>query len=82
MNSNDKAFLEKFWVEGSSILVGLENFGATVFSIMERLGGIPLSIKKRPNLHPSVPSTKFFILPIKDLPLSNVRNVTLIKSKK
>ena len=37
MNSNDKAFLETFWVEESRILIGLENFGATVFSITGRL---------------------------------------------
>ena len=31
---NDKAFLEKFHVKESSILIGLENFGATESLIM------------------------------------------------
>ena len=58
MNSNDKAFLEKFWVEGSSILVGLENFGATVFSIMDRLGGIPYQSKNdQISTHQSLPQS-------------------------
>ena len=52
MNSNDKAFLEKFSVKESSILIGLENFVAKVFSIMDRLGWHPPSIKRWPNLHP------------------------------
>ena len=38
MNSSDKAILEKFFVKESRILIGLENFGATVFSIMGGLG--------------------------------------------
>ena len=35
---NDKAFLEKFRVKESSILIGLENFGATEFLIIGWLG--------------------------------------------
>ena len=64
MNSNDKAFLEKFSVKESSILIGLENFVAKVFSIMGRLGWHPPSIKRWPNLHPSEPPPPdFYILP-------------------
>ena len=47
MNSENKAFLEKFCVNESSILIDLENFEATAFSIMDRLGWyFPPSIKK------------------------------------
>ena len=35
---NGKAFLEKFPVKDSSILIGLENFGATEFLIIGWLG--------------------------------------------
>ena len=38
MNLKGKAFLLKFHVKESSILIGLENFGATEFSIMGWLG--------------------------------------------
>ena len=38
MNLKDKAFLGKFPVKESSILIGLENFGATEFLIMGWLG--------------------------------------------
>ena len=34
MTLKDKAFLDKFRVEESSIQIGLENFGATEFPIM------------------------------------------------
>ena len=64
----DSDWLRKFW-------------GHSVFHYGQIGGGTTLSIKKRPNVHSSVPSTKFYILPIKALPLPNVRNVTLIKSK-
>ena len=37
MNSKDKAFLQKYFVKESSIVISLENFGATEFSIMDRL---------------------------------------------
>ena len=37
MNLKDKAFLEKFCVKESSILIGRENFGATQFPIMGQL---------------------------------------------
>ena len=38
MNLKDKAYLKKFHVKESSILIGLENFGATEFFIMGWLG--------------------------------------------
>ena len=38
MNLKGKAFLEKFCVKESSILISLENFGATEFPIMGWLG--------------------------------------------
>ena len=38
MNSKDKPFQEKFSLKESSILIGLEHFGATEFSIMDDLG--------------------------------------------
>ena len=53
MNSNEKAFLEKFCVKQSSNLIGLENVGAAGFTIATVV--LPLSLKKEPNLHPSEP---------------------------
>ena len=37
INLKDKAFLEKFFVKESSILIGVENLGATEFPIMSWL---------------------------------------------
>ena len=68
MNLKDKAFLEKLRIKESSILIGLENFGATV-SHYGLIGVVlPPSINKWPNLHPSESSQpNFYILPIKAL---------------
>ena len=38
MNLKDKTFLENFRVKEPSILIGLENFGATDFPIMGWMG--------------------------------------------
>ena len=45
-NSNGRAFLEKFFIKESSILIGLENFGVMVFSIMGGLGWYSLHHSK------------------------------------
>ena len=52
MKSKDKAFLEKFRVKESNILISLENFVATVFSTMFGVWVgvvLPPSVKKWPN---------------------------------
>ena len=46
MTLKDKAFLDKFRVEESSIQIGLENFGATEFPIMGWLGWYSLHQSK------------------------------------
>ena len=54
MNSKNKAFLEKFSVKEKSNLTGLENFGATWFSIVGELGvALFLVVKKWPDLVPT-----------------------------
>ena len=56
MNSKDKAFLEKFCVNESSNLTGLENFWAAGFSITARFGGTPtISHHTPPKLPPPPP---------------------------
>ena len=54
MNAKIKAFLEKFPVKESS----LENFGATVFSIIGGLGSPPIYQKMAKSPPIKVPSTK------------------------
>ena len=41
MNLKDKAFLEKFPIKESSILIGVGNFGATLFPITSWLDWYP-----------------------------------------
>ena len=54
MHSKNKAFLEKFSVREKSNLTGLENFGATGFSIVGELGvALFLVVKKWPDLVPT-----------------------------
>ena len=60
MNSNDQAILEKFLVKESSILIGLENFGVTVFSTTDGLGWYsPINQKMTKSPPIRVPSTTF-----------------------
>ena len=59
-NSNDKAILEKSFVKESRILIGSENFRATVFFIMGRLGWYsPINQKMTKSWPIRFPSTKF-----------------------
>ena len=50
MNLKDKAFLEKYRVKETNILIGLDNFGTTNFSI--RIGRLPVQtpLDSWPNL--------------------------------
>ena len=67
MNSKDKAFLEKFCVKESSNLIGLENFGATGFSITAMLGWCSPHQPKSDQIstHQSPPMPHFYILSMK-----------------
>ena len=68
MNSEDKAFLEKFCAEESSNLIGPENFGATGFFMIAWLGWYSPQKSKIDQIstHQSSPSV-FYILPMKTL---------------
>ena len=66
MNAKDKAFLERFPIKESSILIGLENFGATVFCIIGGLGSPPINQKMAKSPPIRVPVTKFLHPPHKN----------------
>ena len=66
MNAKDKAFLERFPIKESSILIGLENFGATVFSIIGGLGSLRINKKMTKSPTIRVPFTKFLHPPHKN----------------
>ena len=69
MNSKNKAFLEKICVEESSNLIGLENFGATGFSIIAWFWGGTPTVSQKVTKAPPIrgPPSDFYILPMKAL---------------
>ena len=79
-----RSFWKNVFVNDSSILIGLENFGATVSSIMGRLGWYsPINQKMTKSSPIRVPSTKFLHPTHKSLtyPPNVTWNRTFIKSR-
>ena len=68
MNSKGKVFLEKFCAKESNNLIGLKNFGATGFFIIDWLGRYSPHQSKIDQIftHESLPSN-FYILPMEAL---------------